>query len=100
MARNTAEILITNSAYVELTGGDATKITITFLADGSGIMLRTSATASLPSAGSIGHRYLSNNPNLINATLANLNPAVSLGKRVYARAIAEPVTLVVSDDSV
>ena len=99
MARNQALVPVATNTWTELTGGDATKITwqiVTPEEKLNGVFIRVTATATAPT-GNFGLRFYNMEDPEINRTITDYAAG---GKRVWAKAIKNPVMVLVSDDSV
>lgn len=102
MARNQVALHVGTTDWVELTGGDATKITwqiVTSEDKLNGVYIRVTETAVAPTE-QYGLRFSTWNDPEVNRTITSYIADVGAPKRVWAKAIKEAVVVLVSDNSV
>jgi len=102
MARNQAAVHVPNNDWVELTGGDATKITWQIVSNEdklNGVFIRTTDDTTKPTEQYGLHFSTWDDPE-INRTVSDYRAGAGSPKRVWAKAIKEAVVVMVSDNSV
>jgi hypothetical protein len=102
MARNQVSVNVPTGAWTQLTGGDATKITWQIVSDEekvNGVYIRVTDNGTAPTEAE-GLRFSTWDDPEINRTIVDYRAGVAGSKRVWAKAVKEALTVVVSDDSV
>jgi hypothetical protein len=102
MARNQVAVHVTKDAWVELTGGAATKISwsiVTTEEKTNGVYLRVTTNGTAPTQ-DYGLRFAPNETPELNRTILDYQAGVAGATRVWVKAVKDSVLVVVSDDSV
>jgi hypothetical protein len=102
MARNQTPVQVPVGTWTELTGGDATRITWQIVSNEeklNGVFVRVTPTEVAPTE-QYGLHFATWDDHEINRLITDYQAGVAGAKRVWAKAIKEPVVVVVSDDSV
>jgi len=102
MARNQQPVTVTKDDWVQLTGGNATKITWQIATNEektNGVYLRVTSNTTAPTE-VYGLRFSAWDDPEINRTITDYQAGVAGANRVWVKAVKDSLVVVVSDDSV